>query len=301
MNSGATPADPAPRPTPRRVRRVHRVHLRKLLGRLLLYLLVTAAVLVLLIPIAWMISTAFKGSSEVFAVPPTWLPKNPTLEGFREAFRGPLMRFFFNSILVAAGTTALATSTGALTAYVLSRIPFPGSRGVLLFFLAAMAFPLPLLMISMYKMFSSMGLLNSYPALILSHTVITLPICVWLLKSFFDALPVDMEEAAYLDGAGPFYTLWHIVLPMARPGLAASAIFAFVTSWNEFMFGLTFTSSTRLRPLPAGISLVFLQEFQYRWPEMMAVAILATLPILSLFMFFQRSFMEGLTSGALKG
>lgn len=282
-------------PTPRRI------HPRKLLGRLLLNVLIVIAVLVLLIPVAWMISTAFKGASEVFALPPTLIPRDPTLEGFREALQGPLLRFFLNSILVAAGTTALSIFTGALAAYALSRIPFPGSSGVLLFFLAAMAFPIPLLMISMYIMFSAMQLLNTYPALILGHTVLTLPICVWLLKSFFDSLPVDMEEAAYIDGASPLYTLWHVVLPMARPGLAAAAIFAFVTSWNEFMFGLTFTSSTELRPLPAGISLVFLQEFQYRWPQMMALAILATLPILLLFVVFQRSFMEGLTAGALKG
>jgi ABC-type glycerol-3-phosphate transport system permease component len=271
------------------------------LRSLLLYLLMLLAVIVLLVPVAWMVSTAFKSAAEVFSYPPKWIPEQPTLDAFREAFGGTMMRFLLNSVIVATGTTALATAAGALTAYALSRFPFRGSNAVLMFFLSAMAFPIPLLMISMYLMFARAGLLNSYPALILAHTVITLPICVWLLKSFFDSLPVDMEESAYIDGAGALYTLWHIVLPMARPGLAAAAIFAFVTSWNEFMFGLTFTSSTALRPLPAGISLVFLQEFQYRWPEMMAVAILATVPILLLFVFFQKSFMEGLTAGALKG
>ena len=161
-----------------------RFKLGKLANTILLYSVTIIAVVVLLIPVLWMVSTAFKSSSEIFAVPPTLIPHTPSLKGFAEAFQGPMLRFFFNSLVVAVGTTLLATFTGALTAYALSRLPFRGSNGVLLFFLAAMAFPLPLLMISMYMLFSSLGLLNSYPALILGHTVLTLPICVWLLKSF---------------------------------------------------------------------------------------------------------------------
>ncbi len=156
-------------------------------------------------------------------------------------------------------------------------------------------------MISMYINFARLDLLNTYWALILGHSVLTLPIVVWLLKSFFDTLPREVEEAAYIDGAGPFFTLVRIVLPMSRAGLTAAGVFVFVTSWNEFIIGLTFTSSTELRPLPAGISLEFLQEFQYRWAEMMAVATLATLPILVMFLFFQRSFIQGITTGAVKG
>ncbi|MFO7320376.1 MAG: carbohydrate ABC transporter permease [Chloroflexota bacterium] len=274
---------------------------RNVAGRILLYVAILFSLIAMLFPIGWMLSTAFKPASEVFAFPPTWIPANPTFEAFRGAITGPLARFFLNSFIVAAGTTLLATFSGALAAYALSRFPFRGSQSLLLFFLASLAFPLPLLMISMYMMFAQLRLLNSFWALIIGHTVITLPIVVWLLKSFFDTLPREVEEAAYIDGAGPFHTLIRIVFPMSRPGLAASSIFIFVTSWNEFMFGLTFTSSNELRPLPAGISLVFLQEFQYRWPEMMAVATIATIPILALFLFFQRQFIQGLTVGAVKG
>jgi ABC-type glycerol-3-phosphate transport system permease component len=248
-----------------------------------------------------MLSTAFKSTSEVFQIPPTWIPQNASLESFRSALNATMLRFFLNSIIVAAGTTVLSLIAGSLAAYALSRFRFPGGQAVLLFFLASMAFPLPLLMISMYIFFANLNLLNSYWALILGHTVLTLPIVVWLLKSFFDTLPTDIEAAAYVDGAGPFHTLFRIVLPMARPGLTAAGVFVAVTSWNEFVIGLTFTSSTELRPLPAGISMVFLQEFQYRWAEMMAVATLATIPILILFLFFQRSFIQGITAGALKG
>jgi multiple sugar transport system permease protein len=153
----------------------------------------------------------------------------------------------------------------------------------------------------MYLLFVKINLLNTYTALVLGHTVITLPVAVWLLKSFFDALPVEVEEAAFVDGAGPFRTLFRIVLPMARPALAASAIFVFVTSWNELMFGLTFTSTTNMRPLPAGIALLFLTEFEGAWSQMMALALMVSLPIVLLFLFFQKTFVRGVTAGAVKG
>src|SRR3954452_20284584 len=121
------------------------------------------------------------------------------------------------------------------------------------------------------------------------------------MKDFFDSIPIEIEESAAIDGAHPLIILLRIVVPMVHPGLAAAAIFVFVTSWNEFIFGMTFISSTSMRPLPAGISLKFLMEYQYKWPGMMAVAIVATLPILALFIAGQRYFIEGVTSGAVKG
>ena len=274
--------------------------LRRQAARTGVYLLVSANIAVLLFPIAWMASTALKPRSEVFLVPPVWIPV-PTLAGFAALLSGHILTFFENSLIVASGSALLATCCGALTAYGLARISFRGGDAVLIMFLAAMAFPVPLLMISMYTLFGSLGLLDTYLALILANAVVALPVVVWLLKGFFDSLPVEVEEAAFIDGASVLQTLLRVVFPMSRPGLAAAAIFVFVTSWNEFAFGLTFTSSTDMRPLPAGISLLFLQEFQYQWPEMMAVAIVATLPILLLFLLFQRNFVEGVTTGAVKG
>jgi multiple sugar transport system permease protein len=275
--------------------------LRRQAARTTVYLLVSANIAVLLFPIAWMASTALKPRSEVFLVPPVWIPVHPTLAGFAALLSGHILTFFENSLIVASGSALLATFCGALTAYGLARISFRGGDAVLIMFLAAMAFPVPLLMISMYTLFGSLGLLDTYLALILANAVVALPVVVWLLKGFFDSLPVEVEEAAFIDGASVLQTLLRVVFPMSRPGLAAAAIFVFVTSWNEFAFGLTFTSSTDMRPLPAGISLLFLQEFQYQWPEMMAVAIVATLPILLLFLLFQRNFVEGVTTGAVKG
>lgn len=280
---------------------IDRFALRRFGGQALLYALIAINLVILLFPIAWMVSTAFKSRFEVFQVPPVWIPRQPTLDAFASIATGAMTRFFLNSLIVAGGAALISTLAGALAAYGLSRVRFRFNNTVLMFFLASMAFPLPLLMISIYTMFSRLGLLDTYFALILGHSFITLPIVVWLLKGFFDSLPIEVEESAYIDGAGPFATLALVVFPMSRPGLAAAAIYVFVTSWNEFILGLTFTSSQEMRPLPAGISLRFLQEFQYQWAEMMAVAVVATAPILLLFLFFQRNFIEGVTTGAVKG
>jgi multiple sugar transport system permease protein len=204
-------------------------------------------------------------------------------------------------VIVGAGSALLATFAGALTAYGISRLRFRGRNLVLLFFLASLAFPLPMMMITMYGMFTAAGLLDTYLALILGHTILTLPIVVWLMKDFFDTLPIELEEAAVVDGAGPLYTLFRILLPLLKPSLAAAAIFVFVTSWNEFVFGLTFISSVDMRPLPAGIAMLYLQEFDYNWPELMGIIIVVTLPILAMFLFFQRYFVAGVTGGAVKG
>jgi multiple sugar transport system permease protein len=266
----------------------------------LLQLVAAAAATVLLYPIAWMVSTSVKPREEVFRYPPQWIPDHWSLAAYASALSGPIARFLLNSIIVAAGTALLATVAGALAAYAVSRRGSTAGRAILLIMLATLAFPLPLLMISIYQVFAAAGLLDTYLAVILGHTILVLPVAVWLLKGFFDSLPIEVEESAYVDGASAIQILRHIVLPMARPGLTAAAIYCFVTSWNEFIIGLTFTSSTAMRPLPTGINLLFLQELQYQWPEMMAVATLATIPILVLFAVFQRNFVEGVTAGAVK-
>ena len=274
---------------------------QKRLTDLALYLLVIGALAALLLPILWMLSTSLKPLEEVFRFPPRWIPETTTLDNYRAQWTGTLATYFWNSVIVGLGSAVLATLTGALAAYGLARFEFRLNTAILMFFMASLAFPIPLLMISMYILFAKIGLLNTYIALILGHTVITLPVAVWLLKSFFEQLPREIEEAAFVDGASPAYTLFRIVLPMAKPAMASSAIFVFVTSWNELLFGLTFTSSNDMRPLPAGISMSFLTEFEGAWSQMMAMSVMVSLPIFLLFLVFQRTFMQGVTAGAVKG
>lgn len=284
----------------RRDRRLAR--LNAFLGNAILHALAVGSLVILLMPIAWMLSTALKPVEEVFAYPPSLIPDNPTLDNFRAEIGNPtVMRLLFNSIVVGVFTAILATGGGAMAAYALSRFRFKGNQAVLLFFMASMAFPIPLIMISMYFTFVDLNLLNTYTSLIIGHTVITLPVAVWIMKNFFDQVPIEIEEAAALDGAGSFRMLWSVVMPMARSGLGASAIFVFVTSWNELLFGLTFASTDKMRPLPAGISLLFISDFEGNWQNLMAVAAIVSVPVMIMFLFFQRTFVSGVTAGAVKG
>ncbi|MEO1018429.1 MAG: carbohydrate ABC transporter permease [Pseudomonadota bacterium] len=266
-----------------------------------LYVSAAFSLLILLSPVIWIVSTAIKKPEHVFVIPPMLIPPEISLDGILGAFNPDIFQFFINSVVTGAGAALLATFAGALTAYGIARLRFRGRNLVMLFFLASLAFPLPMMMITMYGMFAASGLLNTYPALILSHTVLTLPIVVWLMKDFFETLPVELEEAAVVDGAGPFYIIFRVIFPLLKPPMAAAAIFVFVTSWNEFIFGLTFVSSVNMRPLPAGISMLYLQEFNYNWPELMGIIIVVTLPVLAMFLFFQRYFVAGVTAGAVKG
>jgi multiple sugar transport system permease protein len=265
-----------------------------------LYALVAASLCVMLFPIAWMIVTSFKRPEEIFIFPPTLVPVVPTLQGYEVAFSQTIMTALGNSLIIASGAAAIATISGALCAYGVSRSRFRGRTAFMTLLLASLGLPIPLLMLTLYLMFSAGGILNTHLCLILSHAAITLPVVVWMLKDFFDALPPDMEEAAFIDGASLYACFWRIVVPMTTPGLAAAAIFVFVTSWNEFVFGLAFTTSSNIRPLPAMISLLFLGEFQYRWGDAMAVAVVVTIPVMALFVFFQRYFIQGITAGAVK-
>ncbi|MDC0738303.1 carbohydrate ABC transporter permease [Cognatishimia sp. SS12] len=275
--------------------------LRRRANQAALYLSVCTLVLIMLIPIGWMLSTSFKPLRDVFQTPPQWIPDEITFKNYVAQFNEVLGTLMLNSMIVAVGAAVLATFVGAMTAYGISRFRFKGGALLMLFFMGSLAFPVPLLMISLYSLFVKLGLLNTYAALILGHTAVTIPVSIWLLKNFFDQLPREVEEAAYVDGASPLKVFLFVVLPMARPALAASAIFVFVVSWNELLFGLTFTSTTDMRPLPAGITLVFLQEFEGAWSEMMALAVMVSIPVLILFFFFQKTFLRGVTAGAVKG
>jgi multiple sugar transport system permease protein len=264
------------------------------------YTIAISAFAFLLLPVYWLVVTSFKPIEDLFVVPPEMWPHNFTFKNYVNQFDPRLVQMFKNSLIVSGAAAILSTFVGSLCAYAISRFYFPFKRTLLLFFLASMAFPVPMLMITMYSTFHQLGLLDTYWALILGNTAMGLPLSVWLMTNFIDQIPIDMEEAALLDGASPFSVLMHIVLPMVRPGLAASGIFVFVTSWNELLMGLTFVSSPEVRTLPAGITLAFLGEFEGDWSEMMALAVMVTLPVFLLFMVMQKSILKGMTAGALK-
>ena len=257
--------------------------------------------LFLISPIIWMVSTSVKNEADVFNRPPEWIPSEITFDSYFRIMNGFVVNILYNSILIALLAAIIATIVGALTAYALSRFAIPGKSTIMLFFLSSLAFPIPLLMMSMYILLMKLGLLDTLTSMVIGHTVITLPITVWLMKNFIDQIPKEIEEAAFVEGASFFRIIFFIVFPLSMPALTASALFVFVTSWNELFFGLSFISSPDLRTVPVGISQSFLQDFKTDWTGMMSLAVIVTIPIGIIFVFLQKSFLRGMIAGSVKG
>ncbi len=205
-----------------------------------------------------------------------------------------------NSLLVASATTALALSLGAPAAYALARLPMRGSRVVLAAILAVSVFPQITVVGPLYLLLRSLHLVDTYPGLVLPYTTFALPLAVWLLVGFMRSLPVELEEAALVEGASRTKILFAVILPLAAPGLATTAILTFVYCWNEFLFALSFTVSPERRTVPVAIALLRGQH-QVPWGQILAASVVATVPVAMLVLAFQRRIVGGLTSGAVKG
>ncbi|MCP1415732.1 carbohydrate ABC transporter permease [Paenarthrobacter sp. A20] len=254
-----------------------------------------------LLPIYWLIVTSLRKTETVFEFPPQLLPVNVTFEHFGTIFgNGDLLRFLLNSILVSVITAISSVLIGMYCAYSFSKFRYRGRRSLMFLILCSQLFPHVLLLITIYGLFSALGMLNSYPALVLAFTTFTLPLCIWMLKGTFDNIPDELIEAAKIDGANQFVIIHKILFPLAAPGLIAAGLFAFVRGWNDFVFALTL-SGDATRTLPPGLVTTYLNEFSNRWPELMAASLVAALPVLAIFMALQKYFVAGLGAGAVKG
>jgi len=270
------------------------------LRRLAFVLSFTAALVFLLAPPAWQLVTSLKPQGQLALLPPL-LPHPPTLEHYRLVFEGrPFGRYILNSAVVALGTTLLALLLGSPAAYGLARLDLPGARSVLFLFLAVSMVP-PIAIVSpLYLAIRALGLRDTWWGLIGADTAFVLPLTIWILATFFRDLPPDLERAARVDGATALGAFLHVALPVAAPGLAASAILAFIFAWNEFLFALVFTSSPAAQTVPVGIALFpGLQEMP--WAQIAAASLIASAPVLALAFVFQRRIVQGLTAGAVKG
>jgi multiple sugar transport system permease protein len=253
-----------------------------------------------LAPFLWQVVTSLKPAAELTALPPL-LPTRPTFEHYAAIFTGhPVARLIFNSTVVAAGTTLLALALGALAAYAASVLRMRGRGAILGVVLAISMFP-PIATVSpLFLLLSALGLRDTLAALVLTYSTFSLPLAVWLLASFFDALPRELYVAARVDGCTSFGALWRVVLPLAAPGILAAALLVFIFAWNEFLFALAFTATEASRTLPVGISL-FPGLHEVPYGEIAAASVVATLPVVALAFAFQRRIVEGLTAGAVKG
>ena len=252
-------------------------------------------------PLFWMLSTSLKPSAEIFATPPRLVPAHPTLENFDRLFADTAFATFFrNSALVSLATVALTLTVSALGAYGLTRFSFAGRDKVAGLILVTYMFAPVMIIIPFYILVKQLGIVNTRLALVLSYTTFCLPFCLWLLRAFFESIPLELEEAALVDGAGRGGAVWHVVLPLALPGLIAAAIFTFILAYNDFLFALVLITSEELKTLPVGVNDLFNATI-VDWGMIMAAGVMITVPAVLFFAAVQRYLVQGWSAGGVKG
>lgn len=260
----------------------------------------TALAVFVLGPIFWLITTSLKPRSEVFASPPRFFPSNLTFKNYADVLTSDTLRFFVNSVVVCLGTTVMCLALSLLAAYTLTRTGARGRKPVLVVVLVSQLLPQAVLLVPLYRAADKLGLLNSLFGLMVAYLTFTLPVAMWLLRSFFMSIPMELEEAARIDGLSEFAAFWRINVPLAKPGIAAVGIYVFFMAWQDFMYSLVFLTDESKRTLPLGV-LSLIGSHTIEWGQLMAVSAVLLIPILLVFSFAQRYFIAGITAGAVKG
>jgi ABC-type glycerol-3-phosphate transport system permease component len=267
----------------------------------LLYLAALVLIVPSLIPLIWMLATSIKPQDEIYASPPRWWPSAPTLAGYANALLKPdVAAAVFNSIVIATLTTLLALVLAIGAGYGFARFRFFGREALAVSVLFSQLLPASVVLIPLYLFFDRLHLIDTYPALILSYLVIVLPLCTWMLRGYFLGLPREIEEAGMIDGCSQLGVLVRLALPLAAPAIVATGLYAFTVAWDEFLFALTFTQSVRSRTLPVELAF-FTGEYATDWAAVMAASVLMSIPVVVIFLAFQRFFVQGLAEGAVKG
>jgi ABC-type glycerol-3-phosphate transport system permease component len=269
--------------------------------RALLYLGALVLVAVGAFPLLWMVSTSLKPSGEIFATPPRLVPHRPTLENFTRLFSDTAFLTYFRNSAVVSLTTVLVTLTvSSLGAYGLTRFSFVGRDKVAGLILTTYMFAPVMIIIPFYILVKQLGIVNTHLALVLSYTTFCLPFCLWLLRAFFLSIPIELEEAALVDGAGRGRAVWHVVLPLALPGLIATGIFTFILAYNDFLFSMVLITSEELKTLPVGVNDLFNATI-VDWGMIMAAGVMITAPAVLFFAAVQRYLVQGWGAGGVKG
>ena len=251
-------------------------------------------------PVLWMLSSSFKSNTEIFELPPRLLTDSFSFDAYIAIFTDPeKLRFFLNSYIVAGSVTLLTLFVAIQAAYAFSRFEFRGKRILNVMIVSVQAVPPITLLIPYFGLVVLLGLYNTYPGLIFTYMVFTLPYAIIMMTGYFNTLPRELDEAVRVDGAGSFTALWRVLVPISVPGIVSVGVYTFMIAWNEYLFALTLTRTVDMRTVPIGIQLLMGQH-SYEWNEIMAMSILGSIPVLVLFLFFQRYFISGLTSGSVK-
>ncbi len=267
---------------------------------------VAVAVVVLVVafsmgPIVWTVLTSFKTESEIVSRDFVFLPKSLTIDNYTTLWqRSGYPRLLRNSAIVTGLTVLMSITIGTIAAYSISRYRFRGRGGLMIFYLVIRMFPFTLLLIPLFIMLRNIGLFDSHFGLALTYTTFLLPLCVWMLKGFFDGIPPDLEEASRVDGSTRLGALVRIVLPLARQGIAATTVFIAIGAWNEYVWALLLTTANGARTWPVGLQLM-VGEFQMPWGVLSASGIISIIPIIIGFAIVQRALVSGLMAGGVKG
>ena len=270
------------------------------------YLIIIVVILFVLGPYAWMVSSSFKTSVEIQGMRPTWIPQTFTLDNYKNMNTTvPILKYFTNSLIISTGTMLCALVLGTLAAYGISRFKFWGRDLYILVLMATQMLPGILFIIPYFMLFTwikntlGIPMTNTFHGMIFTYTSFALPFSILMLRNYLDSVPKDIDEQALIDGCNRFQALYRVIIPLAKPGLAAMGIYAFIMAWNEILFAKILTS-TKTRTIALGL-LQYISQHQARWGQMMAACVFATIPVIVAFTAFQKQIVAGLVSGATKG
>jgi arabinogalactan oligomer/maltooligosaccharide transport system permease protein len=273
---------------------------RSVLASVLLHGTLLVAVLIALFPVIWVLLSSLKPA---YAIQSTHIElfNHPSLDNYRHVlFDTSFPRWFLNSVVVAAFTMLIGISMSATAGYALSRFNFPGKRGLMWDFLLTQMFPVAILIVPIYTIMAKLNLIDTKASLVIAYCTVAVPFCAWMMRGYFDTIPRELDEAASLDGLGPFGTFWRVILPLARPGLAVTAFYTFLTAWGEVAYAIAFLQTDKNLTLGAGLQ-QFVPRYNPQWDLLTAGAVLITIPAGVVFFFAQRHLVGGLTAGGTKG
>lgn len=272
--------------------------------KLKLFALGVVLILILIVwlfPLYWIVVTSLKTRLDAFAYPPVWVFK-PTLDSYHETFivsQSPMTRFLLNSIIISLGTTVFSMIIGTAAAYSLARFRFRAKKHLIFWILSTRMAPAIAIILPLFLLMKRVSLINTFPGLILAYTTFNLPFVVWMMQGFFGEISKELEEAALIDGATPWKSFWLVGIPLAAPGLVATAVFCFIFSWNEFLFALVLTG-IQTKTLPVAVT-AFWSTSDLKWGQFMATGVVMIAPVLAFAIAVQRYLVRGITMGAVKG
>lgn len=270
------------------------------LKKFLCYMVVVGICMISLFPFYWLLNTSLQPLEGLFRYPPSFFPQITPLAYLDYISNSAILQWMRNSLCVGVTATLLSTLFALPSAYSISRFTYRAKPAVIFLVLLTQMLPPVLLSIPIYIIFAKLRLTNTLTVLIIVYTATTMPIGIWFLKGFFDSIPREMEEAAAIDGSSVMRTLFLILIPMLKPGIMATATWSFIIAWDEYLYAYTLVENNKLWTLSVGLA-SYMGQYSTPWNEIMMGAVLATLPVVIMFMFFQKHLVSGLTAGAVKG